>query len=68
MVVDSGPAVPACPLGYVPEVPMSNHSGAEIEHTGQKTVGYENGDSESVNVNFEVANVTRRLVSCRNVE
>ena len=40
-VTDSGAAVSACPLGYAPEVPMSNHprratlrtaSGAQMEH------------------------------------
>ena len=40
VMVDSGAAVSVCPLGYAPEVPMSNHSrrGAQIEHVGQKMV------------------------------
>ena len=61
-----------CPLGCAPEVPMSNHtrratlriaSGAQREHADQNTVEYENGDGGSVNVNFEVADVTRPLVA-----
>ena len=72
VMVDSGAAVSVCPLGYAPEVPMSNHSrratlrtasGARIEHAGQKMVEYENGDGGLVNVNFEVADVTRPLVA-----
>ena len=40
-MVDTGAAVSVCPLGYAPEVPMSNHSrratlrtvsGTQIEH------------------------------------
>ena len=51
---------------------MTNHSrraalrtatGAQIEHAGQKTVEYENSDGGSVNVSFEVADVTRPLVA-----
>ena len=51
---------------------MTNHprratlrtaSGVQIEHAGQKTVEYENGDGATVNVNFEVADVTRLLVA-----
>ena len=51
---------------------MTNHSrratlrtatGAQIEHAGQKTVECENSDGGSVNVNFEVADVTRPLVA-----
>ena len=72
VMVDSGAAVPVCPLGYAPEIPMTNHSrratlrtatGAQIEHAGQKTVEYENSDGGSVNVSFEVADVTRPLVA-----
>ena len=72
VIVDSGAAVSVCPLGCAPEVPMSNHSrratlrtasGAQVEHAGQKMVEYENGDGGSVNVNFEVADVTRLLVA-----
>ena len=53
VTVDSGAAFSVCPLGYVPEVPMSNYlrratlrtaSGTQIEHAGQKMVEYENGD------------------------
>ena len=71
-MVDSGAAVSVCPLGYAPEIPMTNHSrratlrtatGAQIEHAGQKTVEYENSDGGSVNVSFEVADVTRPLVA-----
>ena len=71
VMVDSGAAVSVCPLGYAPEIPMTNHSrratlgtaiGAQIEHAGQKTVEYENSDGWSVNVSFEVADVTRPLV------
>ena len=70
--MDSGAAVSVCPLGYAPEVQMSNHprratlrtaSGAQTEHAGQKTVEYENGDGGSANVNFEVAGVTRPSVA-----
>ena len=51
---------------------MSNHlwratlrtaSSALIEHAGQKVVEYENGDGGLVDVNFEVADVTRPLVA-----
>ena len=72
VMVDSGAAVSICPLGYAPEIPMTNHSrratlrtvtGARIEHAGQKTVEYENSDGGSVNVSFEVADVTRPLVA-----
>ena len=71
-MVDSGAAVSACPHGCAPEIPMSNHSrratlrtasGAQMEHAGQKTVEYENGDGGSANVNFVVADVTRPLVA-----
>ena len=63
VMVDSGLAVSACPLGYAPEIPITNSSrnatlrtasGAHIEHEGQKTVEYEHGDGGSVNVNFRV--------------
>ena len=61
-MVDSGTAVSVCPLGYAPEIPMTNHStGAQIEHAGQKTVEYENSDGGSVNVIFEVADVKRAV-------
>ena len=72
VMVDSGAGFSVCRLGYAPEVPMSNHSkratlrtaaGAQMQHTGQKMVEYENGDGGSVNVNFEVADVTRPLVA-----
>ena len=72
VLVASGAAVSVCPLGFAPEVPMSNHSrratlrtasGAQTEHVGQKMVAYENGDGGQVNVNFEVADVTRPLVA-----
>ena len=71
-MVDSDAAISVCPLGYAPEVPMSNHSrratlrtasSAQMEHAGQKTVEYENGDGGPVTVNFEVADVTRPLVA-----
>ena len=51
---------------------MSNHSrratlrtasGAQMEHAGQETVEYKNSDGGLVNVNFEVADVTRPLVA-----
>ena len=51
---------------------MTNHSrratlrtaaGAQIEHVGLKIVEYENNDGVSVNVSFEVADVTRPLVA-----
>ena len=60
-VVDSGAAVSVCPLGYAPEIRLSNRSrcatlrtasGAQMEHSGQKTVEYENGEGGSVNVNI----------------
>ena len=63
VMVDSGLAVSACPLGYAPEIPITNSSrnatlrtasGAHIEQEGQKTVEYEHGDGGSVNVNFRV--------------
>ena len=72
VMVDRGAAVSVCPLGYAPETPMTNHSrratlrtatGAQIEHAGQKTVEYENSDGGSVNVSFEVADMTRPLVA-----
>ena len=64
-MVDSRAAVSVCPLGCAPEIPMTNHSrrGAQIEHAGQKTVEYEISDGGSVNVSFEVADVTRPLVA-----
>ena len=49
VMVDSGAAASVCPLGYALEVLMSNHSrrgtlrtacGAQMEHAGQKMVGY----------------------------
>ena len=61
-MVDIGAAVSVCPLGYAPEITMSNlsrcatlriASGAQTEHAGQKTVEYENGDGGSVNVGRE---------------
>ena len=61
VMVESGAAVSVCPLGYVLEIPMSNHSrratlrnasGAQMEHAGQKTVECENGDCGSMNDNF----------------
>ena len=72
VMVDSGGAVSACPFGYAPKIPMPNHSmqatlriasGAQIEHAVQKTVEHETGDGGLVNVNFEVADVTRPLVA-----
>ena len=42
---------------------LRNASGAQIEHAGQKMVEYENGDGGLVNVNFEVADVTRPFVA-----
>ena len=59
-MVDSGAAVSVCPLGYAPEIRLSNRrcatlrtaSGAQMEHSGQKTVEYENGEGGSVNVNI----------------
>ena len=69
---DSGAAVSVCLLGCAREIPMSNHSrratlqtasGAQVEHAGHETVEYENGDGGLVNVNFEVADVTRPLVA-----
>ena len=72
VMVDRGAAVSVCPLGYAPEIPMTNHlrratlrtaTGAQIEHAGQKTVEYENSDGGSVKVSFEVADVTRPLVA-----
>ena len=80
VVVDSADAVSVRPLGYTLEVPMSDHSrgatlrtasDAQMEHARQKTVEHETGDCGSANVNFEVADVTRRwwrMASCRNVE
>ena len=72
VMVDSGVAVSVCPLGHAPEVSMSNHSrratlrtasGAQMEHAGRKMVEYENGDGGLVNVNCEVADMTRPLVA-----
>ena len=72
VMVDGGAAVSVCPLECAPEVPMSNHSrratlrtasGAQTDHAGQKMVEHENGDGGLVNVNFEVADVTRPLVA-----
>ena len=71
-MVHNGAAVSDCPLRCAPGVPMSTHSrrpslrtafGAQIEHAGQKMVEYENGDGGLVNVNVEVADVTRPLVA-----
>ena len=72
VMVDNGAAFSVCPLGYALEMPMSNHTGRatlrtascdQTEHAGQKTVEYENADGGSVNVNFQVADVTRSLVA-----
>ena len=72
VMVDVGAAVSVCPFGYAPEIPMSDHSrratlrtasGAQMEHAGQKMVEFEHGDGGSVNINFEVAAVTRPLVA-----
>ena len=71
-MVDKGAAVSVCPLGYAPEIPTINPSRratlrtatrAHIEHADQKTVEYENNDGGSVNVSFEVEDVTRPLVA-----
>ena len=59
VMVDSGAAVSVCPLGYAPEIPMTNHS----RRATLRTVEYENSDGGSVNVGFEVADVTRPLVA-----
>ena len=72
VMVDSGAAVSVCPFGCALEIPMSDHSrratlrtasGAQIEHAGQKMVEFEHDDGGSVNINFEVADVTRPLVA-----
>ena len=72
VMVDSGAAVSVCPLGYAPEIPIAHStrnallrtaSGAHIEHAGQKSIQYEHDGGGSVNVNFEVADVTRPLVA-----
>ena len=65
VMVDIGAVVSVCPLGYAPEIPMTNHSRRATLRTatGQKTVEYENSDGGSVNVSFEVADVTRPLVA-----
>ena len=72
VMVNSEAAVSVCPFGCALEIPMSNHSmratlrtasGAQIEDAGQKTVEFENCDGGSVNINFEVADVTRPLVA-----
>ena len=72
VMVDSGAAVSVCPFGHAPEIPMINQSrratlrtasGAQIERAGQKTVEYDKGDGGTVNINFEVADVTRSLVA-----
>ena len=56
----------------MPEIPIASSSrndtlciasGAQIEHAGQKMIEYEHGEGGSVNVNFEVADVTRPLVA-----
>ena len=69
VMVESGAAVSVCPLGYAPDIPMTNHSrratlrtatGAHTEHAAQKTVEYENSDGGSVTVSFEVADVKGR--------
>ena len=70
--MDSGAAVSVCPLGHAPEILITDSSrnatlrtasGAQIEHAGQSVVEYEIGEGGSVNVNIEVADVTRLLVS-----
>ena len=38
-------------------------SGAQIEHAGQRTVEFKDSDGFSVNINFEVADVTKPLVA-----
>ena len=72
VMVDSGAAVSVRPFGYAPATPMSDHSrratlrtasGAQIEHASQKMVEYESGDNGLVNVNIEVADVTRLWVA-----
>ena len=72
VVVDTGATVSVCPLGYALEIPivdgarnasLRTSSGAQIEHAAQKTFQYEHGGGGSVNVNFEVADVTRQLVA-----
>ena len=72
VMVDSGAAVSVCPLGYAPEIPIAHStrnallrtaSGAHIEHAGQKSIQYEHDGGGTVNVNFEVADVTRPLVA-----
>ena len=56
MMVDRGAAVPGCPLGYAPEIPIANGSrnatlrtasGAQIEHGGQKMIEYEHGEEKA---------------------
>ena len=60
------------PAGYVPEIPIANSSqnatvrtasGDQLEYAGQRTTEYKHGDGGSVNVNFEVADVTTPLVA-----
>ena len=63
-MVDSGAAVSVCPLGYALEIPMTNHSRrATLRTATGAQIEYENIDTGSVNVSFEVANVTRPLVA-----
>ena len=52
-------AVSVCPFGYT----LQTASGAQMEHAVQKTVEYENSDGGLVNVNFEVADMSRPLVT-----
>ena len=42
---------------------VKNRVWRQIEHAGQKMIEYEHSEGGSVNVNFEVADVTRRLVA-----
>ena len=72
VMVDCAAAVSVCPFGYALEIPVSDHSSrailrtaspAQKEHAGQKMVEFEHGDGGSVNINFEVADVTRPLVA-----
>ena len=64
---DSGAAASVCRLKYAPEIPIANSSGnatlrtasgAQIEDAGRKMIKHEHGEGGSVNVNFEVAEVT----------
>ena len=65
VTVDSGAPVSLCALGCAPEIPIADSLFAERDHKNhiQRSDRTQHGEGGSVNVNFQVADVTRQLVA-----